>query len=768
MMRPRFAGPLALLWLLLIVMAGGYLGIQAWRGITFRTDLLSLLPADRHAQESQALASQLIEKTSKRFALLIGHSDREVARSAAAQIETRLTTSRLATVQRTGSDQLKAMGAFYLPHLGALLAPADRAALRSGNAQAVAQGALAQVYGVGGFADARLLSRDPFLLFPAFLTALPAPLSRLAVDDGYLTVKDGGTTWVLLTGTIAGDPYALDTQDNFVRVIDDAVDEVKSKVPDLAIKRGGAIFFAAKGSQSGLRETSTLGSIATIGTVLLLIGAFRRIGPLLMNIMAVMIGIGIGLAANLLLFGEIHIATLLFGVGLTGVAVDYGIHYSATVFDPLKPTTWQRLHEVLPGIALGLVTTLIGYLILLWAPFPALRQVAVFSIVGLSASFFTVVFWFPLLDRGVAPAYGPHLLRFADLFWQIWEDPRLRRMCGAGLVVLLVLGGVGALQLGTTDDVRRMQSLDPGLLAEQTEMQGLTGTGGALQFVAIAAADDEAALQRAEDIGDTLDGLQARGVLAAHRGPADFVPSLKRQAENKALIDGLDWRAQVAALGLAEAAKPVPVPLTLQQALDNGALPFLKEWALGPGRQVIALDGIKDPAAVRAALAGKEGIRFLDPAGDFSERLGTYRHRAMWLIGLSALVMVLPLGWRYGLKGGLTVLLPSVAALVLTPALIALGGESISFFHVMGLILVLAIGVDYATFCAETDHLHRPVTMLAVLLDMVTTLLSFGVLAFSSVFAVHAFGLTMLLGILIAFLLAPLAGAVNPRRRRAA
>jgi len=183
---------------------------------------------------------------------------------------------------------------------------------------------------------------------------------------------------------------------------------------------------------------------------------------------------------------------------------------------------------------------------------------------------------------------------------------------------------------------------------------------------------------------------------------------------------------------------------------------------------VIALDGIKDPAAVRAALAGKEGIRFLDPAGDFSERLGTYRHRAMWLIGLSALVMVLPLGWRYGLIGGLTVLLPSVAALVLTPALIALGGESISFFHVMGLILVLAIGVDYATFCAEADHLHRPVTMLAVLLDMVTTLLSFGVLAFSSVFAVHAFGLTMLLGILIAFLLAPLAGAVNPRRRRAA
>ncbi|MBI2255692.1 MAG: hypothetical protein HYU58_13810 [Proteobacteria bacterium] len=711
------------------------------------------------------MAGQLIENSSRRFVLLIGHSSREAARSAAAEIEKSLASSGLVSLQQIGPDQVKAMGAFYLPHLGALLAPADREALSAGGGQAIAQRALAQIYGVGGFADAHLLKRDPFLLFPAFLTSLPAPLSRLALDDGYLSVKSDDKTWIMITGNIAGDPYALDTQDKFTDLIADVVGREAGKAPDLAIKRGGAIFFAAKGSQSGLRETSTLGAIATVGTMLLLIGAFRRVGPLLMNVMAVIIGIGAGLAANLALFGEIHIATLLFGVGLTGVAVDYGIHYSATVFDPSRPTTWQRLHEVLPGISLGLVTTLIGYLILLWAPFPALRQVAVFSIVGLSVSFFTVVFWFPFLDRGEAPGYGRHLLGLANVFWRIWEDPRLRRLCRMVLLILIGLGAVGVLQLGTSDDVRRMQSLDPTLLAEQADLQELTGTGGAIQFVTVEAADDEAALQLGEDVGRTLDELQAQNALAAHRGPADFVPSLKRQAENKALIERLDWTGQAEALGLSVPVKPTPTPLTLQQALDDGALPFLKEWVLGVGRQVIALDGIRDVAAVRAALAGRPGVHFLDPAGDFSERLGTYRHRAMWLIGFSALLMILPLAWRYGFKGGLTVLLPSMAALLLTPALIALGGEAISFFHVMGLILVLAMGVDYATFCAESDYARRPVTMLAVLLDMVTTLLSFGVLAFSSVFAVHAFGLTMLLGILIAFLLAPLAGGVNPRSR---
>jgi predicted exporter len=320
-----------------------------------------------------------------------------------------------------------------------------------------------------------------------------------------------------------------------------------------------------------------------------------------------------------------------------------------------------------------------------------------------------------------------------------------------------------------------MQSLSPDLLAQQADVQRLAGTSGTLQFLLIDAADDETALQREEAAAPILNKLQAQGILAAYRGPSDFVPSQARQQADRDLVRTMLYEphlaAQIAQLGLR---KPVAGDandgnyLTLKLTLDAGVLPFLSQWVLGPGQHVIALDGLKDVAALRAALVGVKDVHVVDPAGDFTERLGVYRHRGLWLIGLSALVMVVPLAWRYGLRGGFIVLLPSVAALLLTPALIALTGEGISFFHVMGLILVLAIGVDYATFCAETDRAHRPVTMLAVLLDMGTTLLSFGVLAFSSVFAVHAFGLTMLLGILIAFLLAPIAGDVNPRAVRKA
>ncbi|MBK8158049.1 MAG: hypothetical protein IPK59_04450 [Rhodospirillaceae bacterium] len=740
-----------------------------------RTDLLSLLPADPAALNQHQAGQKLTDTVSRHFVLLVGHTERNAARAAAGKIEDALLADGVANITTADSTAPRALGSFYRPFADRLLAPGDRDLLRAGQGETIARRALAQIYGVGSYADARLLASDPFLLLPSFLGQLPAPLSKLIPDDGRLTTRIDGIVWVLVSGDVSGDPYALDVQERFTEKVDLRIAALMAQYPGLLVKRTGAVFFAREGAQSGLQETSTLGTVSMVGTVLLLVGAFRRAGPLLMNLLALGIGIGVGLAVNLLLFQEIHIATLLFGVGLTGVAVDYGIHYTACVFDPAKPDPWERLAHILPGITLGLITTLIGYAILLVAPFPALRQVAVFSIAGLIASFLTVLFWFPWLDRGQAPAYGPALLRLADIFWQIWETPRLRRICWLSLAGLACVAAVGLSRMSVDDNVRRMQSLSPDLLAQQADIQRLAGTSGNLQFLVIDAADDELALQQGEALAPILRRLRDQGVLTAYRGPADFVPSLAMQEADRTLrrsaLDEPFLAAHAAQLGLpARTGGSVDSgqKLTVESAMASGAFPFLRQWVLAPGQQVIALDGLTDVEALRAAISDMAGVRVLDPAGDFTERLGHYRERALWLIGLSALMMVIPLTWRYGLKGGLVVLVPPVAALILAPALIALTGEGISFFHVMGLILVLAIGVDYATFCAEADLADRPVTMLAVLLDMATTLLSFGVLAFSSVFAVHAFGLTMLLGILIAFLLAPIAGNVNPRQVRRA
>jgi len=84
-------------------------------------------------------------------------------------------------------------------------------------------------------------------------------------------------------------------------------------------------------------------------------------------------------------------------------------------------------------------------------------------------------------------------------------------------------------------------------------------------------------------------------------------------------------------------------------------------------------------------------------------------------------------------------------------------GGTFSLFHIMALILVLGISVDYGIFFRESGP-ESATTLLAVVLSALTTILAFGLLAFSSTAAIQAFGTTIFIGIAISLLVSPVAG----------
>ena len=113
------------------------------------------------------------------------------------------------------------------------------------------------------------------------------------------------------------------------------------------------------------------------------------------------------------------------------------------------------------------------------------------------------------------------------------------------------------------------------------------------------------------------------------------------------------------------------------------------------------------------------------------------------------------LGWRYGVKQSLLMLLPSLIAGVAGLAITGTLGSTLNLFNLLGLILILGIGIDYALFFAEQKKSLS--TLLAITLSGLTTLLSFGLLSLSQTHAIHSFGVTVLTGIFVAWLLSPLA-----------
>lgn len=765
---------LAALWLLAVATTGAYLAWRIADGLTFRTDLLALLPREEQDPVLQQ-ANELVSKAlARRLLVLIGHADRERARSAAQSLSDALVRTGVVEPAGADADQMKRMGELYFPHRSGLLSDADRQLLADGQGDTVAMRALARVFGPLGFGNAALLRADPFLLLPGFLAGLPVPLSRLTLDDGMLSVSDQGTHWVLVRATVNGNPMALDIQETVVTALDAAASTLQAQVPGLQLKRLGTVFFAHAGAELALAESTTIGAVGMAGVVLLILLVFRRLTPLLHNLLALTVGTGMALGGSLAVFGELHVAALLFGSGLIGVAVDYGLHYSAHLFDPATAKPRDRLHHVLPGICMGLGTTLIGYLALLAAPFPGLQQIAVFSTIGLLAAFATVVMWVPLLDPVKPVSHGRHLLAMGEHLWSFWEHRRFALARKLLLAALGIAGVVGLARLTPDDDVRRLQALSPALLRDQQDVQQLIGAATASQFLLVRADSDEAALQLEESLTGRLEHLRRDGALAGYQMPAAYVPSARRQQENAALVQEKLTRAlltpQLVRLGLppADMTAATTGVLSLGEAISRNALPFVGELVLAPGLHVVSLEGLARPEAVRAALAGVPGVRLVDPTADFSALLGKYRDRALYLTLLSAILIALPLIWRYGWRGALRAMTPPLIAVVLAPALVALGNGGFTFFHAMALILILSIGVDYAIFCAESDNARRSITVLGTWLASVTTILSFGLLAFSEVFAVRSFGLTMLVGILIAFILCPLAAPAARTRSAAA
>ena len=216
-----------------------------------------------------------------------------------------------------------------------------------------------------------------------------------------------------------------------------------ARMPHLQLLRVGAIFYAQAGAKSATTETTRLSVVSFVGTVILILIVFRAMRPVWLTLLAIGVGVLCGFAVCVSIFGGIHVAVLLFGVSLNGIAIDYCLQYVTARFGADAGSPHDRLRHVLPGITLGAATTLIGYATLMLAPFPGLHQLAVFSAVGLLGSFITIVLWLPFLDSPEPLAHGAHILATANLLWVFWEDARYRRWRWSAIALI-----------GITDDRR--------------------------------------------------------------------------------------------------------------------------------------------------------------------------------------------------------------------------------------------------------------------------------------------------------------------------
>ena len=298
------------------------------------------------------------------------------------------------------ADSQQAWGAFFWQHRNGLIDNETRARLQNGG-EAQGQWILSQLYSAFSGVSGKELQNDPFMLMRGSQLAMAKTGQRLRLMDGWLVTQDEqGNYWYLLHGELTGSSFDMQQTHQLVTTLNTLEGELKAHYPQAQLLSRGTLFYSDYASQQAKQDISTLGIATVLGVILLIVAVFRSLRPLLLCLISIGIGALAGTVVTLLIFGELHLMTLVMSMSIIGISADYTLYYlTERMVHGAETSPWQSLAKVRNALLLALLTTVAAYLIMMLAPFPGIRQMAVFAAVGLSASCLTVIFWHPWLCR---------------------------------------------------------------------------------------------------------------------------------------------------------------------------------------------------------------------------------------------------------------------------------------------------------------------------------------------------------------------------------
>jgi len=755
------------LFLLLLLAVLALAGWQWRNGAPLSANLMELVPGTTPDALELRAEQRMQEPLNREMLVLVGHTDRQQAIAMAHKLGDQWQASGLfEKVQWNLQADLPALRTQLLQGRLAMLWATDREQLIEHPDAFIQQRVQALFDPFSGFS--LVPSQDDWLgLTGRIQNSQPQHGSvQLDIGSGALIADADGKSWVLLRARTTGNAFDMKLPLQVADLLKHSREEAARG--DVQLLAASGLLYAANGQRQASREMTWVGGGATLGIGLLLLLAFRRLRVWLAFV-PVLVGMLFGAVACVALFGHMHVMTLVLGSSLIGVAVDYPLHYLSKSWS-LKPwNSWPALRLTLPGLTLSLITSAIGYLALAWTPFPALTQIAVFSAAGLLGAYLSAVCLLPALLKGLdlRPAQWP--LRVCEYLLGIREAllQRLRTPVLFALLVVFCVGGL--LQLGTRNDIRQWVGAPQQLTDEAQTIARITGYQPTSQFFLVRAANQQQLLERQTALSERLDQLINLKKLQGYLSLNQLVspPSEQRQLREalnslpnawQPLLDvGVPVEALQAELRILQALPIEDIDTALAGPL---AEPYRALW-LGPTDDgvaaMVSLQGMNNPSLLRIQAQDLPGVQLVDRLGELNDVFAATQISAAQLKLASCALIVLVLILPFGLGGALRIVsLPLLAALC---SLASLGwlGQPLTLFSLFGLLLVTAISVDYAILMREQVG-GAAVSLLGTLLAALTTWLSFGLLAVSSTPAVSNFGVSVSLGLMFSFMLAPWAG----------
>ena len=770
MIHPRRRGIAAIvLWLIFLLACAGIISRTH-----FTTDLSAFLPR-APTPEQQLLMDQLRDGLASSLILVgIEGADAPTRARLSRQIAQRLRADRTFVSVNNGEPVNTERDRIFLFDNRYLLSPAVSPARFSADGlHAALSDSIDLLASPAGLLVKSLLPRDPTGEMVQLLEQLNSGTQPKLVEGAWAS-RDGTRALMLMQTRAAGSD--TDAQQRAMAAIRQAFDQAASATPSARLVMTGPGVFSVTSRDTIKRQVSRLSIISLVLIATLLLLVYRSFSALALGLLPVISGALAGIAAVSLGFGAVHGITLGFGTALIGEAVDYSI-YLFVQSEQNRADHQNWIERFWPTIRLGVLTSIAGFASLLLSGFPGLAQLGLYAIAGLIAAAMVTRFVLPSLlpahfhihdVSGIGRTLSRAVQRAAALRWP-------------AVIVLLAACAIVVDHRATlwNDTIASLSPVSQADVELDTRLRADLGAPDVRYLVVVSGANQESVLRASERVSTLLQTQVEQGRLAGFESPSRYLPSMATQrARQDSLpprllletrlaqaVQGLPVRAQVFTPFLADTAAARSQPLLQAADLEQTSMAMAVDALLIQQRgQWRALLPLTAPAGVsinadpiRAALSAMPDVLFVDMKAESDRLYSGYLHEAIVLSlgGLVAIIGLLLVVFRSPLRV-LRIIAPLAAAVMTVTAGLSVLGQQMIILHLVGLLLVVAVGSNYALFFDRLDPRTPilPRTLASMLFASLTTVAGFGLLAFSKVSILQALGVTVAPGVILALIYA--------------
>jgi len=675
---------------IIIALAGAALAWRVCEGLRVETDVLALVETEHSGSLMELAAGR-----ARQGQLLLEGGDEEQLVKVANVLSEQFKLNTAVDFQKT----LR----YLAPRTRGLVSAETRELLRAGKFKDVANASAARLF--GPVPPLFSVKDDPFLLATDYAMSMQSNLAPgWSLKDGYPVCERGDRHFLLMQ---CGD-LSLEKAEEIMQ----GAERINGSFAAGFAKIWccGPVFHTARSTSSAKREINLLSVISVVLVALLgwmLFNSWRFVPQLLVT---VVVAFFVATGALFAFFPRPHVVTFVFGVTLIGLAVDYVYHSRSA----------GGAEKVLKPLTQSLATSLACFAPLLFADISAMRQMALFTMVGLAGAYLCALAW--RRSRGDRPTGGDDITRRSR-----GNRPTGNIFAiGVGLLVIAAMCGICRVKVSFEPSA----FYSPGkFLAEgEKRLFELNPMGGG-KFACI----------KGKTLQESLEIEEAAGL----RGLSAVIPSLRRQSENVTLVEKLkesEGKTYTELTGLKMPQEDTRGFLDAANVDDESLKKVVRSFSLRGNEIVVPCPDEFQSADPRVVV--------LDPRQAAKKMFARLFISAgkLFYISLAALAVLLIVFFR---KKFFDYMSGVGGAVLCTMGMLGWLGIPLTCFTLLCFFVMAGLGLDYVIF-----HRSKPApeTRRTVLYSFLSSLAGFGMLAFTEFPVTRGMGVTLAFGLFFAYL----------------